>query len=659
MGRHGCSLLLATCVGLLIATPAQSQLWATDGICMADAGLSPNATSAIADGSGGVYVTWANWGAVDFDVFLQHYDANGARVSGWPVDGLIVADAANAQSGPAIALDQSGGVYVAWDDYRTNNADPDVYLTHVAANGTFATGWAKNGRAVDTEPSSWGQSPKLVSDGAGGVVVAYESWYANLSYLGVKAIRYDSNGFVNANWDAYGHWVSSYYFSMSPNLVADGLGSYVVTFEADNGTATKTYAKRFNRNGALDANWSYAPYYKGVEVGSPVSGDKRNCQLAQAAAGFVAFAYTSDWRGGGDTDIMACQYDSTGAFSSTGAWWMSIDVSTVVGDCDVPRMVADGSGGVVLAWRDMRNVGTLGYTTLYAQRLDVNGTRTGSGVTTNAVARHCTGGVQLVRLSDGTYRASFTSDYAGGADVYAQQFSSAFSVPSGWNAFYGNSICSAANAQLCRGMVNSGATDAIVVWDDQRPNATPGIYGAKIQSTGAVPALSSLRLIESEAGRVTVEWTIEGEHAVSVERSVDGVAWDAAGDAVEFATGQFRFVDEQAPAGAHVAYRPVFASGGHGEAAWVQVSAREALALRFAQGNPARGTVLFECTLPSGAPARLRVHDVSGRLVESRTLAAGGARTVAWSRGDRPAGLYLVTLEQGGVTRRAKLSLLD
>lgn len=661
MGRSGYSSFFAACVvgaALLFPAPTSAQSWAVNGILLASAGLSPNATSAVTDGSGGVYVTWANWGTPDFEIFLQHYDVNGDRASGWPEAGMSVTGLAGVQYIPELVPDGSGGVYVAWTDFRTNGVESHVYLTRVNSNGSYASGWSQGGRVIDTEAACWAYGPKMVSDGAGGVVVAYVAYYANFSYSGVKAIRYDAAGTVSANWSSSGHWVSSYYFSDEPQIIADGLGSYVVTFQADNATNVITYAKRINRNGVLDPNWSWGPFYKGVEVGSTSGGDKVACAMALAAPGKVACAFIDEYRGGGDSDIRACMFDSTGAYEGTGNWWMTVDVATVVGDCEAPQIVPDGSGGVMMAWRDLRAVTGGGQPKLYATRYDASGTRTGSGYTANPMVTDSVGsGVQLLRMSDGNYRAAFGST-TGDGDIRAVQFSQGFVVSSGWSSFTGNAVCTVAGAQFSRGMVASTGTDAIVVWDDQR-SGTAGIYAAKIQTTGAVPALSSLRLIEAGAGRVTVEWTIEGEHAVSVERSVDGVAWDAVGDAVEFASGQFRFVDEQAVAGTQVAYRPVFASGGHGEAAWVQVPGAAVTALRFAQGNPARGAVLIECTLASGAPARLRVHDVGGRLVESRTLEGGGVRSVSWSRGERPAGLYFVTLEQAGVTHRRKLTLLD
>jgi hypothetical protein len=51
-------------------------------------------------------------------VRLQHVDANGALLPGWPAGGLVVVFGAGRRVATAISLDGQGGVVVAWDDTR-------------------------------------------------------------------------------------------------------------------------------------------------------------------------------------------------------------------------------------------------------------------------------------------------------------------------------------------------------------------------------------------------------------------------------------------------------------------------------------------------------------------------------------------------------------
>jgi hypothetical protein len=77
--------------------------------------------------------------------------------------------------------------------------------------------------------------------------------------------------------------------------------------------------------------------------------------------------------------------------------------------------------------------------------------------------------------------------------------------------------------------------------------------------------------------------------------------------------------------------------------------ARFALAAPFP--NPARGAVQLGFELASEEPCVVTVHDVRGRLVDSRSLAPSfaGAQAVRVLDGARPpAGIYWATLRQGG-----------
>jgi len=65
----------------------------------------------------------------------------------------------------------------------------------------------------------------------------------------------------------------------------------------------------------------------------------------------------------------------------------------------------------------------------------------------------------------------------------------------------------------------------------------------------------------------------------------------------------------------------------------------------------------------SDSPQRVRIFDLSGRLVRTLDLGRGIRGTVAWdghdAKGQRvPSGLYLLRLESGAQSARARLVLL-
>ena len=80
-------------------------------------------------------------------------------------------------------------------------------------------------------------------------------------------------------------------------------------------------------------------------------------------------------------------------------------------------------------------------------------------------------------------------------------------------------------------------------------------------------------------------------------------------------------------------------------------------ALHGVRPNPGRSSLNVTFSLPSGAPAKLAVYDVSGREVAGRDVGGLGAGRHVVSFGQRerlPAGVYLVQLSQAG--RSMKLS---
>ncbi|RLG68571.1 MAG: hypothetical protein DRO11_08905, partial [Methanobacteriota archaeon] len=116
----------------------------------------------------------------------------------WIGDGVPVCSAFEEQHFPAIASDSSGGAIIAWQDYRSGG--PSIYVQRLDANGEPV--WTANGVAICTNT---GISPQVVSDGSGGVIV---TWQDNRSgEYDIYAQRIDKNG--NLLWESDGVAVCS------------------------------------------------------------------------------------------------------------------------------------------------------------------------------------------------------------------------------------------------------------------------------------------------------------------------------------------------------------------------------------------------------------------------------------------------------------------
>ncbi len=130
---------------------------------------------AATDASGAVWLAWQAWRGGNYDILVSAQQAGHA----WSEPRSISESPAN-DWGPAIAADGKGNVYVAWDTYDKGNYD--VRLRNVAKD--------EPGRAVADSPRFEGR-PHLACDKLGRVWVAYEEgdeqWGKDYAHVGQVA----------------------------------------------------------------------------------------------------------------------------------------------------------------------------------------------------------------------------------------------------------------------------------------------------------------------------------------------------------------------------------------------------------------------------------------------------------------------------------------
>src|SRR6185295_16570761 len=88
--------------------------------------------------------------------------------SRFPLTNDPVSVAANDQSNPRIVTDGAGNYFVTWHDARSGNLD--IYMQKYDRNGVAQ--WGANGIPLFTQPATQSY-PQLVSDGAGGIIIAW------------------------------------------------------------------------------------------------------------------------------------------------------------------------------------------------------------------------------------------------------------------------------------------------------------------------------------------------------------------------------------------------------------------------------------------------------------------------------------------------------
>jgi hypothetical protein len=322
-------------------------LWAADGVDICAAAGDQTALQVIPDGAGGAIVVWQDYrNGTHYDIFVQR--VNGSGVVQWVSGGVPLCTATGNQSVPQLVSDGAGGAIVAWQDSRDGN---DIYAQRVSAGG--AVQWTMDGVAISVSTGNQ-YAPQLASDGSGGAIVAWQDSHAGND---ICAQRVSASGAVQ--WTANGVAVSTASGNQySPRLVSDGAGGAIVAWHDGRAGNTDIYAQRMSASGA--AQWAV----DGIPLCTEAGTQQTPLAVSDGGGGAVVLWYDSR---AGNTDIYAQRVSASGA-----ALWALDGVAVCAADETqyAPRLIADGAGGVTVAWDDSRGGPN---SDIYAQRLDAAG----------------------------------------------------------------------------------------------------------------------------------------------------------------------------------------------------------------------------------------------------------------------------------------------
>jgi hypothetical protein len=155
------------------------------------------------DGAGGAYVVWEHRFPVE--ILAQHLDASGQPT--WAAGGILVTNPwTGYQAMPRVISDGAGGIIVVWLDGRAGFCDPS-FLAECDIYGqrldsTGALLWGDTGKPVVTAANNQGvDGLAMISDSAGGAIVVFTDSRATEGET-VYAQRLDGDG--NPVWPVDG-----------------------------------------------------------------------------------------------------------------------------------------------------------------------------------------------------------------------------------------------------------------------------------------------------------------------------------------------------------------------------------------------------------------------------------------------------------------------
>ena len=593
--------------GLLAsATTSAWAAWPTDPLIntpICSASGSQTKPASVADGAGGAIVTWVD-GRSGTHIYTQHVLASGTVDPTWPANGRALCTAANDQQFPVIVSDGAGGAIVAWKDHR-NGTDYDIYAQHVLASGAVDPGWPVNGRAVCTAANEQEQA-KIATDGSGGAIVTWQD-KRSITDFDIYAQHVLASGVADPAWPVDGAELCTAAFNQFvPVIVADESGGAVVAWHDLRGADRDIYAQHVLGSGVVDPAWPA----DGAAV-CTATGNQTWPAIAEDGTGGVIIAW-EDYRNG-DLDIYAQRMLSKGVVDPG---WPADGraLSTALHDQSSAAIVIDGAGGAIVVWQDYR--GNNDYD-IYAQHVLV------SGVVDPAWTVN---GIALCAATSDQYSPMIATDGAAGAivtwfdfrnsisdDIYAQRVLSSGFVDPAWPGD-GRALCTAPNDQAIPAIVADASGGAIVAWQDNRDGAATDIYAQRVARDGSLggkgKAPTAVSLSCSSVGGTCTE------HLSPVNGGGDPFATVAKNGFVDFKVG---VSCNASPCSGHCTLTPTGQPPG---ATWPSISGPISGGSRIAIGpfdTPGRYTYTVSCSPGVSGTLEVSTSEVS---VPSKALQA-------------------------------------
>ena len=413
----------------------------------------------VEDGQGGVIVVWHDSRDGNRDVYAQHINADG-KIQ-WAENGVPVNVMDFDQGQPVAVSDGGGGAIIAWTDSR--DGSQSVYAQRINADGKLL--WDVGGVAVCVN-DFLKEDVVAMSDGANGAIFAWEDLRNGNGNHDFYAQRIDKNG--KPMWTNNGEPVcGAVGDQFDPSLTTDGTGGAIFVWW-DIGTPDWNIgAQKLNSQGkpVWGAEGIMVCDVKGIQGNPLLINDGANGAIV------VWVDYRDDEMSFVEGDIYAQRLDAKG----THLWAKGgIAICKLPSNQQQPVGISDSAGGIILAWRDERDV----YADIYAQRVNKDGKTLWQE---DGVPICVAGGMQSEPKS--------ISDSASGAVIFWKDFRKDYDDKSADEIFAqrinnigkflwqkdGVAVCTAGGQQLCPRAASDGKGGAFIVWSDFR-NKEGDIY---------------------------------------------------------------------------------------------------------------------------------------------------------------------------------------
>ena len=443
----------------------------------------------IGDDNGGAIYTWVDTRNGTQDIYAQRVDANGNLM--WHVDGISICNAVSDQYAPVICSDGANGAIISWYDNREGNYD--IYAQRINASGLVQ--WTTDGVAICNAAGNQ-NAQQITADGSGGAIIVWSDGRTSGANADIFAQRIDASGAFL--WALNGALIcNATSLQNIPQLVTDGNGGAIIAWEDwRNFSQSDIYAQRISFNGFT--SWAL----NGIIICSePNFAHQYNTKMVTDGAGGAIMCWQDNRNFGSGLDLYAQKVNATGTVQ-----WINNGIAVCNASFvqTAQQIVADGSGGAIIAWEDRRTGRDI-----YAQKISNTGaaqwTANGFGICTTAGTQE---EPQLAANNTGGAILLWTDSRNTSMDIYAQRIDA-----SGVAGFTVNGIpvADAPQDQHAAQLIPDGNDGAIIAWEDLRTGLDFDIYTSRLQANQILPVqFISFNALRND-NDIDLTWTVENE----------------------------------------------------------------------------------------------------------------------------------------------------
>jgi hypothetical protein len=262
----------------------------------------------------------------------------------------------------------------------------------------------------------------------------------------------------------------------NPAIARNASGRFIVAWVDYRNGNFNIYAQRFDSSGTpMGTNFK-------VNEDTGTVGQWYPAVISDNSGNFVI---TWEDERNGNSDIYAQRYDSSGVL--IGGNFRINDDTLAVQQLE-PAIAMDGSGSLVITWRDERN----GNYDVYAQKYDSGGASVGSNFKVNDDAgTSWQGSPAIAREQQGNFIITWDDNRDGNWDVYAQRYSSS-GTPVDSNFRVNDDIGIAEQWNPAVAMDGSGRF--VITWEDLRNGSYNSDIYAQMYASSGIPTSSNFKV---------------------------------------------------------------------------------------------------------------------------------------------------------------------